>query len=788
MQLSLIQKLVLGALVYTIMLVLVAISAFHEVTTFGDSIATAVAAKTEREHFANQFNTQLSCVLSAAQQYALFHNTDDLRSANAALTMMEDANAQLVQSENNAQLAIELADEPAQIRSFQQQRSTLIMQSQQLITALAAQPNIIPDRQQVQALQHALDTLTDETNRAHQNTGTTLITGIGRIANTGIWTIAASVIILLVTLGVLLVRLQRIIITPIKQMALAARAVGTGDLQQEIQATRTDEIGELQRSFNTMTANLRAHRDAFKQRAQAEQARIAAEEANKAKSAFLANMSHELRTPLSSIIGYSELLQSIATEPGQVELLPDIQKIQQAGRHLLTLINDVLDLSKIEAGKMYLAPEIVRVRALAQEVTTSIQPLMEKNSNHLTFHCAPDIDTMYTDPTKLRQVLLNLLSNAAKFTDHGEVALEITSTEDSITFIVSDTGIGMSLEQIKQLFQPFTQATAQTTRLYGGTGLGLTLSQHVCRLMGGDVQVSSELGKGTTCVVNLPLQHVPANASWSPTTTAGQRNLAPLADKQVHRMILHIDDDPATRDLVTRALAPELFTVVTAADGEMGLQLARDLLPDAIILDVLLPNIDGWTVLSALKSDPQLADIPVVMLTIVDDQATGFSLGATDYLVKPVELDRLSTLLLKYDVSIAPATHQATKQVLIVEDDDSTRELLCRTIQSSGYTIAQASTGIQACDHLQAGHQDLYIVDLTLPDMDGVQVIEAIRSTPAHRTAPIIVLTAKDLSASEREQLSGSVNRIIAKGMYRSEELLAEVQQLLTLDLEPAQT
>ncbi len=388
----------------------------------------------------------------------------------------------------------------------------------------------------------------------------------------------------------------------------------------------------------------------------------AAEEANRTKSTFLANMSHELRTPLNAIIGYSEMLLEEATDQEQSAMLPDLKKIRTAGKHLLVLINDILDLSKIEAGKTELVLETFGLAGLMAEIVTTIQPLLERNGNTLAVHGADTEDLIHADPVRVRQCLLNLLSNACKFTAHGTITLQVRrvteSGEDWITFRVTDTGIGMTPEQQSRLFQDFSQADASTTRKYGGTGLGLAISQRFCHMMGGDIMVESIPGQGSTFTLLLP-----AEVSKRPPIATVQREQK--ADTVVQTALTHgsdgqpivlvIDDDPASLDLIVRLLTKKGLHVVATSSGRAGLCLAQILRPAAITLDLKMPDMDGWSVLTALRADPLLALIPVIVLTIMDDAHTSYTLGASGYLAKPIDPEWLITMLQPYIRTLLPA-------------------------------------------------------------------------------------------------------------------------------------
>ncbi|GAB4122859.1 MAG: hypothetical protein Fur005_07620 [Roseiflexaceae bacterium] len=520
-------------------------------------------------------------------------------------------------------------------------------------------------------------------------------------------------------------------------------------------------------------------------------ARDQALEASRAKSAFLANMSHELRTPLNAIIGYSEMLEEEAADLGSPELSADLRKIYTAGKHLLSLINDVLDLSKIEAGKMELHLENFDVAGLIDEVIVTTAPLIERRGNTLVVEME-DIGSMTADLTKVRQVLVNLLSNAAKFTEQGTITLRIersshyqggepfgkrgatlvhpdgsqaVSQPALLTFSVIDTGIGMSPEQVGKLFQSFTQADSSTTRRYGGTGLGLAISRHFCRMMGGDITVASSLGEGSIFSMTLPAVVSERLPEERPRP---DRPSFPLGQEPV---ILAIDDDPHVRELVERHLSREGVRVVTAATGPEGIQLARELHPTAITLDVMMPDMDGWAVLSALKADPQLSDIPVIMLTIAEERRLGYALGVSDYLTKPLDRSRLIDVLRKY--------YREDPVVLVVEDDPDTRELLRRTLEREGWRVIEAENGRIGLSKLQQQTPIAIVLDLMMPEVDGFEFIDELRLTPAWRMIPVVVLTAKEVSDEDRRRLNGSVERIMTKGNTSREELLHELRNMV---------
>ena len=484
-------------------------------------------------------------------------------------------------------------------------------------------------------------------------------------------------------------KLQRLISRPILHLEDTMRMV-SANRNYGVRATKSygDEIGRLIDGFNTMLSEIQQRDTAlrganeelkartgelekeilYRKQTQEEllKAKHIAEEASRAKSTFLANMSHELRTPLNAIIGYSEMLEEETRESGKSDSVQDLRKIQSAGKHLLSLINDVLDLSKIEAGKMGLHLENFELAPLIDEMATTLTPAAAKNGNTIHVHVANTLGAMHADVTKVRQILFNLLSNACKFTDHGTISVDVDESKvegrDWIRFRVSDTGIGISAKQKENLFHEFSQADASIARKYGGTGLGLAITYRFVQLMKGRISVESAPGKGATFTVYLPAQVI---AETSETTRPmASSDPAPSSDESKARKdtILVIDDDASVRDLMSRFLSKLGFHVVAAASGEEGVRLARQVRPLVITLDVVMPECDGWTVLKKLKSDSSLAEIPVIMVTIVDNEAMGLDLGASNYLIKPVDRDRLAVLIEKHrtgrsaSITGAPAT------------------------------------------------------------------------------------------------------------------------------------
>jgi CheY-like chemotaxis protein len=451
-------------------------------------------------------------------------------------------------------------------------------------------------------------------------------------------------------------------------------------------------------------------------------------------------------------------LREDAEDRGDNASQADLVKIETAGKHLLGLINDILDLSKIEAGRMDLHVEEVDLGRLAAEVKMLVTPLMDKNGNRLEIEAPAEIGTMNVDLVKLKQSLINLLSNAAKFTKGGLVKLSMTKSKSDtgravFSFAVKDSGIGMSQEQMGRLFQAFTQADTSTTRNYGGTGLGLTITKHFATMLGGDIAVTSDPGNGSTFTITLPdgvrmaqlAPRLEAALSESGTATGST--------------VLVVDDDPTVHDVLRQAIAKEGYRLLHAYDGAQALEIAARDRPDIITLDVMMPKLDGWSVLGKLKSDPKLASIPVIMLTIVDERTMGYSLGAAEYMTKPVDRNRLLELLRRFAAKSGEAV------VLVVDDSEDVRAVVRQTVEKSGLKTVEAENGQAALDWLSVNPAPaLVLLDLMMPVMDGFTFLDRVRSIPELGRVPIVVLTAKDLTEEERRLVNERTLLVLTKG------------------------
>lgn len=489
-------------------------------------------------------------------------------------------------------------------------------------------------------------------------------------------------------------------------------------------------------------------------------------EANRAKSVFLANMSHELRTPLNAIIGFSELLQEDIEDP---QAQRDLNKIHASARMLLFVISDILDISKIEAGKMEVYLEDVEVAAVLDEVVATTEGLVTHKNNALRCDYG-DVGMIHTDQAKLRQVLLNLVSNASKFTEGGVIQLSATRiVDDNNPFVevsVADSGIGIAPERLAKLFEPFTQADSSTTRKYGGTGLGLAICREFCNMVGATIRATSTPGVGSTFTVRLPAPEVvdvpqPRNHRRSSLTD--------------QNLVLVIDDDDAVHSVVHRLLAHEGYRLVSARSGHEGMKMARELQPGMIILDIVMPEIDGWEILRLLKDDPITANIPVMLLTMLSDQARGYSLGADAYFVKPVEraplMRRINRMIGRKKVG----------SVLVVDDEPELLDVMERTLSREGWTVYTAESGREALDFVDHTLPDIVLLDLRMPEVDGFEVANRLHADTQTSGVPIVVYTAHMADEDAMSQLRSSVARVLSKGQF-DQDAVGKVLQATLAD------
>ncbi|HEX5809932.1 MAG TPA: GAF domain-containing protein [Anaerolineales bacterium] len=503
---------------------------------------------------------------------------------------------------------------------------------------------------------------------------------------------------------------------------------------------------------------------------EAQHARAAAEQANKAKSTFLANMSHELRTPLNAIIGFTRIVRKKSDGLIPEKQLDNLDKVLASSEHLLGLINTVLDIAKIEAGRMDVIASNFSIGALADQCANLTNPLLKPQVT-LEKQVDPGLGIIYSDQDKIKQIVLNLLSNAAKFTHEGGIRLIIEKCdEDLLRISVADSGIGISEEALARIFDEFQQADASTTRQYGGTGLGLAISRNLARLLGGDLNATSEPGKGSTFSLTIPSQYGKKPASLSEPVSQARSQ-----DDPSKKRILVIDDDPDAAYLLQESLSQEEFIVTGAPNGHAGLQLAREGRFDAILLDILMPETDGWQVLNDLKTDSTTVDIPVILLTIVDKKALGFKLGAAAYLLKPLDPPVVLNALRRV---IGERGHPH-RHVLVVDDDPNVGEMLRQTLPAGEFELTCAEDGAAGLQAIEARRPDIILLDLMMPRLDGFGMIERLRADPGLRSIPVIVISAKELTEEESRMLKESVAYVIKKQGFNSELLLQDIYSVL---------
>jgi PAS domain S-box-containing protein len=503
-------------------------------------------------------------------------------------------------------------------------------------------------------------------------------------------------------------------------------------------------------------------------------AKLEAESANRAKSIFLANMSHELRTPLNSIIGLSELTLEQAAERGDTEEAEITQRVVNAGRHLLSLINDILDISRVESGRIELHAEVVRVDYLLDNVITAMQPLAKANGNTVVLEPVSDACHACVDVVRLRQVVLNLVGNAIKFTRNGEVKVGLACSDEQLRITIADSGIGMTPEQLQRVFDPFEQADRSIARRFGGSGLGLTISRQLLELMGGTIDVTSDIHVGTVFTVTLPIGDI---------DQAEQRATLAIAENAFTRgrrpVVLVVDDDVDACELIRHALERDGINVISASSGEQALSLTRSTRPAVMVLDILLGDMTGWDVLAAVRADPEHAELPVIVCTVTDPEQRTSLLGVVEHLTKPFDRAHLSRLVQRLVGSAK------SSQLLVVDDDELYREKLAAALRQEGHRVDTAHDGERALAVMRENVPDLLLLDLVMPGMDGMTVIEAMRAEPVLATVPIVLVTAADITPDMSRRLYERAVLLVRKGEDDLADVVHYVHRLLDPLREP---
>jgi signal transduction histidine kinase/CheY-like chemotaxis protein len=565
---------------------------------------------------------------------------------------------------------------------------------------------------------------------------------------------------------------------PVVELTRAAGRIATGDVKTPVTVKErfaAREMRELAQTFNQMALQLSAAYQTLEEKVTQRTGELQAANqelarANKLKSEFLANVSHELRTPLSAIIGFSQILLDGIDGPINDEQQQDILQVNKSGQSLLALINQILDLSKIEAGKMELVLERVELPALISSVLESISPLAQEKGLRIDTRFAAGLPAAEVDPSRLKQILINLLSNAVKFTERGHIEVIAQPSGRMVRIAVKDTGIGISAEAQKVIFEEFVQGDGSSTRRHGGTGLGLSIVRKLVEMHGGAITVVSEPGLGSTFTFT-----VPAWASATGTLSApAPRSIARRPNQGLPGGgILVVDDDPSVRQLISRHLEQEGWKTVQASNATDALQLARESRPILITLDVMMPDASGWYVLEKLREDPRTAGIPVLVVTIVEDQRLVFGLGAADYLGKPYQrealINKIHRLLPELD----------GKRVLVVDDDAEARIILSRILTDEHVEVTLATSGDQAMAMIGENRPDLVLLDLMMPGMSGFEVAARLRTHPETASIPVMIVSAKELTAEDLMTLGDNVQRFVAKGTIDPQGLVNAVRQLL---------
>nr|NQU92345.1 response regulator [Bacteroidota bacterium] len=540
--------------------------------------------------------------------------------------------------------------------------------------------------------------------------------------------------------------------------------------QLEVQSKELQEQAE---ELQSQAEELQSTTDELQeQNLELEAQRSQVETANRLKSEFLSNMSHELRTPLNSIMALSRVLIMQAKAKLSDEEYNWLEIVERNGKRLLSLINDILDLSKIEAGKMEIIPEQVSIGSLVRLIKENLQTLAEKKDLQLNLSIPDNLPKVETDESRLHQVLSNIIGNAIKFTDGGSVDISVTHQSENIVVEVRDTGIGISEKMLPHIFEEFRQADGTSSRKYEGTGLGLAIAKKMIYVLGGNIKVESQLGKGTVFTITIPTKWyeypVPAdalnvNSAWMQTTD---------------NTILVVDDDPGTAEDISGFLNGNGYKTMIATSGKEALQLAEKYQPFAITLDIIMPEMDGWEVLQELKANPQTKDIPVIVMSVSDDKDTGFALGAIGYINKPVDKHILISQIRK--INRIPGS------VMIVDDNEIELQQMAEILKAEKINTLLARGGKECIKMIKTNIPDILVLDLMMPDVDGFMVLDNIRKQPETRNLPVIVVTAKDLTKEDKAKLGGKISSVIAKSGSTPQDLFNKIKRII-VELEKSQ-
>lgn len=495
-----------------------------------------------------------------------------------------------------------------------------------------------------------------------------------------------------------------------------------------------------------------------------------AESAAQAKSEFLANMSHELRTPLNAIIGFCEILIEDATELKQEGVVSDLEKIHTSGIDLLALINDILDLSKIEVKKIDINISSFEMKNLVNSVKTTLEPYAKINRNKIQINLPKKSIVVSSDELKIRQILFNLLTNACKNSEESDINLTITretvKKAQYIVFKVQDFGVGIPKNKMKEIFEPFNQGNLTDNSKLKGTGLGLTISKTYSELLGGYIHVKSKEGIGSTFTSYILQDYNQDKVKSEEYKIVETPQIVPFPQKG---KILVIDDDINFLDLIDRRLTKEGYLVFTANNGQSGLNKANKIIPDIIILDIVMPDMDGWTVYKKLKKTPLISQIPVIIVTIGDYEKMAKDFGVVDFLAKPIKWNTLNVILSKYKII------SKSKHILVIDDDSATRIILRKMLVKDGWRVDEAENGKVAFDRIKKEKPELILLDLLMPVMDGFKFLKVIKAEHSLIDIPIIVITSKDLTADDYSYLTANVDRVIQKGDYTRKEIINRI-------------